>query len=116
MQFDLILKLKNYVVFSSWSCKTCTIQILSCCKSKWHSPEKMRKGSNQCRSVFCESLPTGDETRAGPSGMDDTGMAGRRQAWDKEARIRVTFMRTVERYIDKWILITGCESGWRDCI
>lgn len=49
--------------------------------------------------MFCESLPTGDETRAGPSGMDDFGMAGRRQAQDQEARIRIAFMRTVERYV-----------------
>ena len=50
--------------------------------------------------MFRESLPTGDETRARPSGMDDTGVEGSRQAQDEEARIRVAFRRTAERYVN----------------
>lgn len=37
----------------------------------------MRKGNNQCQSIFSEGLQTGDETGAGLSRVDEIGMAGR---------------------------------------
>ena len=35
--------------------------------------------------MFSEGLETGDETGAGPSRIDEIGMAGRRQDWDKDS-------------------------------